>query len=42
MKNKVWIYNLELKENKSVPKEELSLYIENGWIKGRKVEYYKG
>lgn len=34
--NKVWIYNLNLKEIKLVNKEELENYINNGWFKGRR------
>lgn len=36
---KCWIYNLELKENKSIKKEELNDWIDKGWTKGRK--YFK-
>jgi hypothetical protein len=31
-----WIYNVDLKENKKIRKEELELFISDGWIKGRK------
>jgi hypothetical protein len=34
---KCWIYNLELKENKSIKKEELNDWIDKGWTKGRKI-----
>lgn len=34
---KVWVYNLELKENKCIRKEELEEYESNGWVKGRKM-----
>jgi hypothetical protein len=32
-----WIYNLSLKENKKIKKEELTYYLNNNWIKGRKI-----
>ena len=35
----VWIYNLELKISKSIKKEELEVYINQGWIKGRKMKF---
>ena len=35
----VWIYNLELKVSKAIKKEELEVYIEQGWIKGRKIKF---
>jgi hypothetical protein len=31
-----WIMNLKLKENKKIKKEELQIWIKNGWISGRK------
>jgi hypothetical protein len=33
-----WIYNLELKKNKKIPKEMLEDYISDGWLKGRKMK----
>jgi len=33
----VWIYNEELKQNKSIKKEELEKYLSLGWKKGRKM-----
>lgn len=36
---KIWIYNLELKENKKIKNEELNIWIEKGWIKGRKMKF---
>lgn len=36
---KVWIYNPDLKINKSVKKEELDLYLNQGWFKGRKLKF---
>lgn len=36
---KCWIYNLELQESKSIPKDELDFYLEQGWIKGRKIKF---
>jgi hypothetical protein len=35
---KCWIYNLELKQCKPIKKEELKNYIQEGWIKGRKMK----
>lgn len=34
-----WIYNEELKQSKSIKKEDLSLYEQHGWIKGRKMKF---
>ena len=31
-----WIMNLELKENKKIKREELQLWLEQGWLKGRR------
>ena len=36
---KVWIYNLDLKISKSVKKEDLNLYLDQGWLKGRKQKW---
>lgn len=36
---KVWIYNLDLKISKSIKKEELDLYLNQGWLKGRKLKF---
>ena len=36
---KVWIYNLDLKLSKSIKKEELSFYLNQGWFKGRKIKW---
>ena len=36
---KCWIYNLELKENKKISKEDLQLWLDKGWIKGRKMTF---
>jgi len=36
---KVWVYNLELKINKSIKKEELDFYLSQGWLKGRKMKW---
>ena len=35
----IWIYNLDLKENKKIKKEELVGYVDLGWVKGRKVSF---
>lgn len=34
-----WIHHLEKKESKKIKKEELNIYIENNWIKGRKIKF---
>lgn len=34
-----WIYHPEEKKNLSIRKEELSIWIEQGWIKGRKMKF---
>jgi hypothetical protein len=36
---KTWIYSLELKQNKSIPKIDLQLWLEQGWSKGRKINF---
>lgn len=36
---KCWIYNEQLKENKSIKKEELDSWIGIGWCKGRKMKF---
>jgi len=36
---KCWIYNTGLKENKSIPKEEIQQWLDMGWIKGRKMKF---
>lgn len=36
---KCWIYNLDLKESKSIPKDELDQWLASGWIKGRKQNF---
>jgi hypothetical protein len=33
-----WVYNKELKENKKIKKEDLDSWLEQGWIKGRKIK----
>lgn len=32
-----WIYNEVLRENKKIKKEDLSVWLDKGWIKGRKM-----
>ena len=34
-----WIYNEDLKENKSIKKEELDSWLNKGWNKGRKMNF---
>ncbi len=36
---KCWIHNIELKQSKSIKKEDLNFYLTEGWIKGRKLKY---
>ena len=36
---KCWIYKEDLKINKTIKKEELDLYLKQGWIKGRKMKF---
>jgi len=36
-----WIYNTDLMENKKIKNEELNFWIDLGWVKGRKICYYK-
>lgn len=38
---KCWIYNEELKENKTIKKEDLNIWLEKGWKKGRKIKFEK-
>lgn len=33
-----WIYNKTLKENKKIKKDELDVWLNKGWIKGRKIK----
>lgn len=34
-----WIYSLENKRNKKIKKEELNIWLDKGWIKGRKINF---
>jgi len=34
-----WIYNLLLKESKSIPKDSINEWLSNGWVKGRKFKF---
>lgn len=34
-----WIYNLDLKENKKIKKEDFHIWLDSGWIKGRKMTF---
>lgn len=36
---KCWIYNENLKENKTIKKEDLNIWLEKGWKKGRKMKF---
>jgi hypothetical protein len=35
----IWIFNSELKENKKIKKEDFDIWVENGWLKGRKNKF---
>lgn len=35
-----WIFNIQLKENKKIPLDELSYWEMNGWSKGRKMTFH--
>jgi hypothetical protein len=35
----MWIFNLELKESKKIPKEDFPIWIQKGWLKGRKLKF---
>ncbi len=37
----MWIHNLELKISKKIDKNDLSVWIENGWLKGRIIKFDK-
>lgn len=37
--DKIWIYSNDHKISKSITKEKLSVYLEEGWIKGRKLKF---
>ena len=37
---KIWIYSLTEKKNLSIKKDEFNSYIEKGWLKGRKMDFY--
>lgn len=34
-----WIYNENIKESKKIKKEDLSFWLDNGWLKGRKLKF---
>jgi len=36
---KVWVYSLESKTSKSIPKSELDGWLQAGWFKGRKMKF---
>jgi hypothetical protein len=37
----IWIYNFDLKESKKIKKEQFPEYESLGWLKGRKMKFYK-
>lgn len=36
-----WINNIQLMINKKIKKEELEMWINNGWLKGMNKKYFK-
>jgi len=34
-----WVFNVSLKQSKTVGREELPTYLSNGWVKGRKIKF---
>lgn len=34
-----WVYSLDLKKSKKIKSTEIDQYIENGWLKGRKIKF---
>lgn len=34
-----WVYNIKIKENKKINKDEINNWINNGWVKGRKMNF---
>ena len=34
-----WIHHLDLKQSKSIKKEQIDQYLTEGWIKGRKIKF---
>ena len=34
-----WIYSLDLKENKKINKDDLELFLDQGWLSGRKMKF---
>jgi hypothetical protein len=36
---KMWIHNLQLKQNKSIKKETFELWVNEGWLQGRKMKF---
>lgn len=36
-----WVYSIELKESKKIPKQDLDIWIQQGYIKGRKMSFIK-
>ena len=35
----IWIYNDKLKKSKKIKKEDLNFYLNQGWLKGRKLKF---
>jgi hypothetical protein len=34
-----WVYSLVLKRNLKISKQDLTKYLQNGWVKGRKLKW---
>ncbi len=34
-----WIYNMKLNKSKKVPKKDIDKWLQNGWLKGRKLQF---
>jgi len=34
-----WVFNISLRKNKKIKKEEIEKYLNEGWTKGRKMKF---
>lgn len=34
-----WIHNLDLKQSMKIKKENIDMFIQAGWVKGRKIKF---
>ena len=42
MKSKtIWIYSITRKKSKRIKKEDLYEYIQQGWMVGRRIKFYR-